>query len=144
MSILKRIVKLLVSTIVFAIDSVRAGQWCYLTAGTSHKPKCVILYYHGVSDAQRQAFVAQMDLVLQTATVIRCDEDDVALKEGLNIGITFDDGLMSTVRNALPEMSKRKMPCMLFVPTGQLGRRPRWEGTDRPEFRLDEVMEPQS
>jgi peptidoglycan/xylan/chitin deacetylase (PgdA/CDA1 family) len=40
--------------------------------------------------------------------------------------VTFDDGFVSVVDNALPELRLRRIPCTIFVPTGSLGRHPSW------------------
>jgi peptidoglycan/xylan/chitin deacetylase (PgdA/CDA1 family) len=44
--------------------------------------------------------------------------DPSAIRVG---SITFDDGLRTTVREAIPILQRRGIPCSMFVPTGMLG-----------------------
>ena len=40
--------------------------------------------------------------------------------------VTFDDGFVSVLNNALPELEQRGIPATWFIPSGCLGRRPPW------------------
>jgi peptidoglycan/xylan/chitin deacetylase (PgdA/CDA1 family) len=42
------------------------------------------------------------------------------------VAITFDDGFVSVIENALPELALRKIPSTLFIPSGCLGENPGW------------------
>jgi peptidoglycan/xylan/chitin deacetylase (PgdA/CDA1 family) len=61
--------------------------------------------------------------------------------------VTFDDGFEESLRNAMPELQKRKIPVMVFVPTGCLGLPAPWlnESQQRTEggvvLRPDEIKE---
>jgi peptidoglycan/xylan/chitin deacetylase (PgdA/CDA1 family) len=46
--------------------------------------------------------------------------------DGRNVAVTFDDGFVSVLENAIPEMESRAIPCVLFVPTGSIGRNAMW------------------
>jgi peptidoglycan/xylan/chitin deacetylase (PgdA/CDA1 family) len=40
--------------------------------------------------------------------------------------VTFDDGFVSVLENAVPELVERNIPFTIFVPTGHLGKHPGW------------------
>lgn len=40
--------------------------------------------------------------------------------------VTFDDGFVSVIENAVPELVKRRIPAALFVVAGLFGKRPNW------------------
>lgn len=99
----------------------------------------VILYYHGVSRAQRARFARQMDFLTRHASIVPADWCGGAVK-GRICAVTFDDGFVSTVVNALPELQARQIPCTIFVPAGVMGRAPDWwmeEGVDGNEVVAD-------
>jgi peptidoglycan/xylan/chitin deacetylase (PgdA/CDA1 family) len=48
--------------------------------------------------------------------------------------VTFDDGFVSVMENALPELQKRKMPATIFVPSGYLGQQPGWIKNGKKEW----------
>lgn len=99
----------------------------------------IILYYHGVSRAQRSGFARQMDFLKRRASLVPADWRGGPIK-GRACAITFDDGFASTFCNALPELRARQIPCTIFVPSGVMGRAPDWQmeaGTDREEIVAD-------
>ena len=121
---MKRTIKLCISIIVRFLDICRdlVGR----AVGRTRQGTCVVLYYHGISASQRGSFAAQMDEVIRLSTPVRAGLR-ASLTEGRHhCAITFDDGFVSTLENALPELESREMPCTMFVPTGSLGRRPAW------------------
>jgi peptidoglycan/xylan/chitin deacetylase (PgdA/CDA1 family) len=91
-------------------------------------PRLIILYYHGVSVNQRQAFAAQLDsLIASGATTVRADYSGPCRAGQWLVSLTFDDGFTGVFENAVPEMAKRNIPAVIFVPSGMLGRQPDWE-----------------
>jgi len=56
--------------------------------------------------------------------------------------VTFDDGFASVLYNAIPELFARKIPCIIFVPTGSMGTHPRWLGEPHPDA-TETVMTPE-
>lgn len=97
----------------------------------------VVLAYHRIDDprrpnfygspanvsATRQAFSEQLDLLAEQYTVVGID-DVIAWRRGLidlpgnPVLITFDDGYRDNFTNALPELTARGLPAVLFVCTG--------------------------
>jgi peptidoglycan/xylan/chitin deacetylase (PgdA/CDA1 family) len=121
-----RLIKLLVSLSVAWADRVSAAIRRLL--GGQPTTECVVLYYHAIRAAARERFASQMDELARLSVPVDI-EDGEPLSEGVRYSaVTFDDAFMSVVENALPELRARKIPCMIFVPTGSLGRYPSWIG----------------
>jgi peptidoglycan/xylan/chitin deacetylase (PgdA/CDA1 family) len=121
---MKRLIKLAISLTVRGWDIGTASLMRLI--GRKPPPMCVVLYYHGVDATQRERFARQMDEVLRLTEPIPAD-----LQEPLNRGrhycaVTFDDGFVSVIENALPELERRRIPSTIFVPTGSLGKKPAW------------------
>ncbi len=121
---MKRQVKIALSCICFAADALSAGLAAL--AGIRPRARLVILYYHGVSAGQRADFARQMDTVLRTARVVAPDWKGDG-QGGRACAVTFDDGFVSVLRNALPELAARGMVCTIFFPAGLLGEMPGWQ-----------------
>jgi peptidoglycan/xylan/chitin deacetylase (PgdA/CDA1 family) len=67
-----------------------------------------------------------MDYVKEKYRPVSLDETYKS-KDGRDIiSITFDDGLESVYRNAVPELVKRNIPFSIFVPSGYIGKTSRW------------------
>jgi len=120
----KRLFKLGMSLVVWAWDEIRVrlGR----LGGAPAPASCVVLYYHAIPTPTRARFAAQMEALLRHAEPV-----DAASQSPLAAGkryaaVTFDDGFVSVVQNALPELESRRIPATLFVPTGSLGRNPAW------------------
>lgn len=87
---------------------------------------CVVLYYHEVPARDRERFACQMDYLARHATVLGADYEG-ALEPNRNYAIvTFDDGFVSVMENALPELKRYKLQATIFVPSGYLGQQPGW------------------
>lgn len=121
---LKRFIKLLISLAVRAGDILRNA--CLRLVGRKPRGSAVILYYHAVPTSQRQQFARQMDELVRVAKPIRSDFS-FPLEPGVHhCAVTFDDGFVSVLDNALPEMEARSIPSTMFVPSGSLGGPPKW------------------
>jgi peptidoglycan/xylan/chitin deacetylase (PgdA/CDA1 family) len=97
-----------------------------------------VLCYHGVSPArpssdQRGLFVtndqfeAHLDLIEgQGYKLVSVSELWRLMQAGVDVthcaAITFDDGLASTIHEAMPILVRRGASCSMFVATGLLGR----------------------
>lgn len=121
---LKRIVKLCISTAVWIVDGVGAA----LGRLVGRKPpgRAVILYYHGVRQRETGMFARQMDILKQMARPIPADWQGDLEPGQLYAAVTFDDAFLSVVQNAWPAMEQRGIPATIFVPTGYLGQVPGW------------------
>jgi peptidoglycan/xylan/chitin deacetylase (PgdA/CDA1 family) len=121
---LKRILKLLISLLVRAWDLLSPAR-----------PVCAVLYYHAIDAADRARFARQMDTLLRTAKPVRADIAALPPEPGHYCAVTFDDGFVSVIENALPELDQRNIPATLFVPTGSLGTPPAWVKPESPARR---------
>lgn len=134
----KRLVNLCISFLVGALDWVwrRVGR----SLGRLEHGRCVVLAFHSVTAGERSRFGRQMDLLLRRAKPVRADIRVLPCQGGRYAAVTFDDGLECLVDNALPELSKRRIPVTVFVVTEALGRYPEWRylGGDDPS--KDRVM----
>ena len=88
----------------------------------------MVLYYHAVRASARRQFAAQMDKLARLSVPVDIEGTDFLRAGRRYSAVTFDDAFMSVVDNALPELRARRIPCMIFVPTGSIGRRPSWIG----------------
>jgi len=86
----------------------------------------IVLYYHAVTAAQRARFAAQMDLLRRRATPFEAGSRERISDDGWRVAVTFDDGFLSVVEHAVPELEARNIPFTVFVPSGCLGERPSW------------------
>lgn len=121
---MKRLLKLLISLSLLAWD-LACACFCKLI-GYKSRPACVVLYYHAVTDRQRRNFARQMDLLLRLARPISVENHQPLTPGHRYAAVTFDDGFMSVLQNALPELQERCIPAAIFVPTGYLGKSPLW------------------
>jgi peptidoglycan/xylan/chitin deacetylase (PgdA/CDA1 family) len=119
-----RLVKLCVSFVVSIGDRVHTQALRLL----ARKPKgvFVVLYYHAIPAATGGSFGRQMDALLRIATPVRADCEGPLDRGRRYAAVTFDDGFVSVVENALPQLRSRHIPCTIFVPTGSLGAGASW------------------
>lgn len=135
----KRRIKILIS----ALYWIGQASWRALMRLIGTDRSLVIIYYHGVSSAQRENFARQLSSLAKRADVVPADFAGDGRARRHRVAITFDDGLTSVLENAIPELVKRQMPCTIFFPTGALGTVPDWE-TEAEHDSRDAVMDPQS
>ena len=127
---MKRLLKLFISLLVRAWDVLVSAALPLL--GRRRQPACVIIYYHAVPTADWRRFAHQMDALLRLAKPIPCDLPELPDSSGHYCAVTFDDGFVSVLENALPELERRGIPATLFVPTGSLGGPPAWVKPNSP------------
>ncbi len=110
-------------------------------SGKSLSAQCVVLYYHSIPFEKRRQFARQMDTVVRLAKAIPAD-GKIPLEAGKHYAVvTFDDAFESVLRNALPELEKRKIPATVFVISDLIGRAPGWEGYPERTMTLDELKQ---
>ena len=116
----------------------RLGDGLRGLLGRGGSDECVVLYYHGVSDAQVERFRRQMQWVAAHTAVVPLAQA-ASGGHGIRMCITFDDGLDSVRRNALPILHELRLPATVFVVPGNLGRKPAWS-TPTDDLERDEVL----
>ncbi|MFL5253114.1 MAG: polysaccharide deacetylase family protein [Rhodopila sp.] len=133
---MKEAVKLAVSCFYFLAIRMKRGMMRLL--GISQPLPLIILYYHGVPASTRASFSRQMASLARWAKVVPADfRTSTALSEP-TVAITFDDAFVSAFDNALPELSRRRFPCTIFVACGNLGSSPSWSMEEENE--LSEIV----
>ena len=100
----------------------------------------VTLLYHGVTKEERSRFARQLDELLRLTHPVSVDTHEPLKRGRRYAAVTFDDGLRSTLENALPELRARGIPATVFIPTGYLGQRPEWKGMEEDGALDDSVM----
>jgi peptidoglycan/xylan/chitin deacetylase (PgdA/CDA1 family) len=137
----KRRLKCLISLALHTGDTVRAAGRRLVRSqphGTS-----VVIYYHAVPAQHHARFARQLDVLLDLARPISTHPTLPLEPDGHRVAVTFDDGFVSVVENAAPELSRRQIPWTIFVPSGCLGQTPAWLRHAPPAARHDRVMTPE-
>jgi peptidoglycan/xylan/chitin deacetylase (PgdA/CDA1 family) len=106
---------------------IKLKYWIYKTIGIADTSNCIVLYYHSVRNEDQHKFAKQMELLLKYTTPIRADEITHKSSGNTYSVVTFDDALTSILYNATPELIKRKIPFIVFVPVDYLGKVPDWD-----------------
>ena len=122
--VVSRVVKLLVSLAVAAGDGVVGPARRLLRR--SDQPQVAVLYYHEVRPESRARFSWQLDQLTRLARPIPVELRAPPTPGARYAAITFDDAYVSVLENAVPELVRRGIPFAVFVPSGNLGDRPRW------------------
>ncbi|MBN1341544.1 MAG: polysaccharide deacetylase family protein [Phycisphaerae bacterium] len=120
----KRVLKAVISIVYWV--GCRIGDRLRASAGREPRSRCVVLYYHGITEDQRPRFRQQMGLLRSRARVVPLSDLATSSVKGVRTCLTFDDGLDSIRRNAVPILSELDLPASVFVVSGNLGRRPSW------------------
>ena len=138
-SLTKRLVKLIISLLVFIASQTSAAAGRLL--GKKAPGRCIILYYHCVLPQHRLRFAKQMDMLRSNATPVQ-----VGSTEALNAGqryaaVTFDDGFLGVAQHAVPELAHRNIPATIFVTSDLLGQNPGWAGYPDRFMSLEELLQ---
>jgi len=121
---IKRIAAVLISLAYDAMRRTVAPLGCVL--GAECRCGHVVLYYHGVTDAQRSRFHRQMQLLRSRAQVVPLGHTASGSAPRWHVCITFDDGLDNIRRNAIPVLVQLGVPATFFVVAGRLGQTAQW------------------
>ncbi|MDQ2963577.1 MAG: polysaccharide deacetylase family protein [Pseudomonadota bacterium] len=101
-----------------------------------------VLTFHSISaepgptSIDAATFRMQMDVLAEAGFASMTCQDFLAWHEGRANGgtkrvlITFDDGFADFATVAFPILRERSFSCMVFVPTGKLGKREDWPGAN--------------
>ena len=118
---IERIVKLLISLCFY----LGLGGWRIVLrlVGKTPPGSGVVLYYHHVAQAHRDRFARQMQHLRRHVQPVRADHRGL-LAPGTRVGaVTFDDGYLSILENAAPELERLGIPAAAFVVSDFLGQR---------------------
>src|SRR5579871_2224905 len=110
---LLRLVKFLLSMSFWLLRSLVDGLTRVL--GSRRPGHATGIYYHQVPREQRDRFARQMDHLLRWAMPIRADEIPQMKPGRRYVMVTADDGWLSFIENALPELESRAIPVTIFA-----------------------------
>jgi peptidoglycan/xylan/chitin deacetylase (PgdA/CDA1 family) len=131
----RRLLLLVGSIIFFVVEQLKS--LFQILIGKENSSTCVVFYYHSISTKERGRFVRQMDELLRWCKPVRLDMPCVFAERYRLAAVTFDDGFVSIVENALPELEIRNIPSAVFVPVSCLGQYPEWlSSPDRQKERI--------
>jgi peptidoglycan/xylan/chitin deacetylase (PgdA/CDA1 family) len=102
--------------------------------------KCVVLYYHSVLDKEKEKFIRQVNYLSNKYCLVSLNYLNTISSRKNLISITFDDGLSSILKNALPELIKRKIPTTIFIPAATIGSYPKWEQKRQEIYYDDRIL----
>jgi peptidoglycan/xylan/chitin deacetylase (PgdA/CDA1 family) len=88
---------------------------------------CVVVNYHSIGAGSKARFLRQLDLLQRLTRPVPAAREMALDGDVRYVAITADDAFCSFLQNGLPELCRRRIPILLFVPTGYLGRRSAWE-----------------
>jgi len=135
---MKRLTKLIISFGFFLCTSV--GNTIRRFMRVKPRATCVVLAYHGVAPKDRAQFARQMDALICYTRPITADHRH-PLRPGEHCAaVTFDDGFLSVVENAVPELMLRKIPATLFIVTDFLGSTAKWTTFDRDDVAQERTV----
>ncbi len=116
---INRVAKLLISAAYYVAREVLRSVSRLL--GKRQPGLAVGIYYHQVPTEQRARFARQMDLLVRWSKPIRADHMEPLPARRRYVMVTADDGWMSFVENALPELRSRRIPVTIFLIADRTG-----------------------
>ena len=117
-----RLLKIFISVIYFLANNI-----AIILGKTQGNQQCVVLYYHSVLLKEKERFIRQLNYLSNNYCFVSLNSLDTITSKKNLISITFDDGLSSILKNAIPEIIKRKIPTTIFIPANKIGSNPKWE-----------------
>jgi len=122
--VIARIIKIALSSLVWTTDTLSAFGASLI--GRPRPARSLVLYYHAVNADERARFAVQMDMLKRCAMPVCANGNEVQKPGERYVAVTFDDGFVSVMDHAMPELESRHLPWTFFVPTGSWGQRPSW------------------
>jgi peptidoglycan/xylan/chitin deacetylase (PgdA/CDA1 family) len=86
----------------------------------------VVLCYHSIPDALADRFRKQVDIICRSVEPLPAGFKGTLSQGKRYVMVTFDDGFENVIKNALPELNRRAVPCAIFPVTGAMGALPGW------------------
>ena len=77
---------------------------------------CIVLYYHEVRSENRLRFARQMDMLLRYTQPVHADHVIPLSANKRYAAVTFDDGYLNVIENAIPELEKRRIRAVTAIP----------------------------
>lgn len=86
----------------------------------------VVVYYHSIPYDEIDRFKEQLRILNKITTPIPLEYDGPFDSKKRYSIVTFDDAFKSVISNGIPELVRYKIPCTIFIPAGQLDKKPEW------------------
>lgn len=124
------------------IEFILAAFYALVISLFGKKPRRIVLYYHGVKNADAKGFRKQMAYLTKKCSVVKPSEIKNIYVDGAKTlaAITFDDAFVSVIKNAVPILKEYALPAGFFVPTGSLGQAPCWQMPENCPDRNEMIM----
>jgi peptidoglycan/xylan/chitin deacetylase (PgdA/CDA1 family) len=87
---------------------------------------CTFLLYHSVPAHDMKNFIQQMKMLKKVSVPVSVENDRERKTRKAQCVLTFDDAFRSVVINAAPELIRMEIPFTIFIPAGEVGKKPRW------------------
>ena len=130
-----RFIKIFISILYFLYNKV-----LFFLFKIASNQRCVVLYYHSVLESEKEKFIRQINYLSNKYSLISLSSlNTMPLNKNL-ISITFDDGLSSILKNALPELKQREIPTTIFIPAAKIGSYPKWEQKRQEIYYDDRIL----
>jgi peptidoglycan/xylan/chitin deacetylase (PgdA/CDA1 family) len=81
-----------------------------------------VLYYHHVAQMHCERFARQMQHLRRHVQPVRADHRGLLAPGARVAAVTFDDGYLSILENAAPELERLRIPATAFVVSDFLGQ----------------------
>ncbi|NIT55042.1 MAG: polysaccharide deacetylase family protein [Aliifodinibius sp.] len=93
-----------------------------------NKPQRIFIYYHALNQWDIGRFEKQMAYLATKCCTVTVSELMTAPPNGSKVvvAVIFDDAFVSFRDNAFPILQKYRLPVAVSVPTGNLGKSPKW------------------
>lgn len=131
----KRFINIFISALYFLFNKVLF--FLFKIPGHHH---CVVLYYHSILESEKEKFIRQINCLSNKYFFVSLGSLYTINSKKNLISITFDDGLSSILKNALPELIKRKIPTTIFIPAAKIGSNPNWEQKRQEIYSDDRIL----
>ena len=89
---------------------------------------------------EKEKFIRQLNYLSNKYCFVSLNSLNTITSRKNLISITFDDGLSSILKNALPELKKRKIPTTIFIPAAKIGSYPKWEQKGQEIYYEDRIL----
>jgi len=93
-----------------------------------------------VLENEKERFISQLNYLSNKYYFVNLSSLNTLPSKKNLISITFDDGLSSILKNAIPELKKRDIPTTIFIPAARLGEYPKWEQKKQEIYYNDRIL----
>lgn len=119
-----------------------AAYYVFYLRPFCRRTRRVALYYHGVTDREKDSFERQMRYLASHACAVKPSEIKTASANvPLLVAVTFDDAFLNLSKNALPVLKSCGIPAAICAPSAYLGKTPGWEMDEGCDDRDEPLMD---